>query len=83
MKARAASEFIHTGESVRLGEKIPDSIEICTERERVPEIVARLVAGNIGIYEIRKEESSLEDVFIEITGGGNSIAVRYGHFVHK
>lgn len=70
----AASEFIHTGESVRLGEKIPDSIEICTERERVPEIVARLVAGNIGIYEIRKEESSLEDVFIEITGGGNSIA---------
>lgn len=38
-------------------------------REKVPEIVEKLVAKNIKIYEIYEEQMSLEDVFLKKTGG--------------
>jgi ABC-2 type transport system ATP-binding protein len=50
------------------------SFDIAVEEGRVPEIVTRLAAGGISIYGISKIESSLEEAFITLTGGGNSIA---------
>ena len=38
-------------------------------KEEVPEIVELLVSKNIFIYEVRKEEKSLEEAFFEKTGG--------------
>ena len=38
-------------------------------KEEVPEIVELLVNKNISIYEVKKEEKSLEDAFFEKTGG--------------
>lgn len=57
-------------------EKTDDSqtVRIYAERERVPEIIALLAGAGVLIYEIRKEERSLEDAFIRITGGGNTVA---------
>lgn len=63
-------------------ETLGDSAEISaegivilrTEREGVPVAVNKLTAAGVGIYEITKEENSLEDAFIEITGGVSSIA---------
>ena len=38
-------------------------------KEQIPEIVQNLVAKNVKIYEIYKEQISLEDVFLKKTGG--------------
>ena len=38
-------------------------------KEEVPEIVELLVSKNISIYEVKKEEKSLEEAFFEKTGG--------------
>ena len=40
-----------------------------TEKENIPEIVNKLVKNAIKIYEIKEEEKSLEDAFLEKTGG--------------
>ena len=38
-------------------------------KEEVPEIVELLVSKKISIYEVKKEEKSLEEAFFEKTGG--------------
>ncbi len=38
-------------------------------KEQIPEIVQNLVARNVKIYEIYKEQISLEDIFLKKTGG--------------
>ena len=43
--------------------------KIHVEREKIPEIVSKLVDENIKIYGIIEEEKSLEDAFFEKTGG--------------
>jgi len=51
-----------------------DYFDIAVEESSVPEIVSLMVAGGTQIYGINKIESSLEEAFIALTGGGNSIA---------
>lgn len=48
-------------------------LEIIIERERIPEITAQLVQAGIKIYGIKETSKSLEDRFLEVTGG-NEIA---------
>ena len=43
--------------------------KIETEKENIPEIVNKLVKNAIKIYEIKEEQKSLEDAFLEKTGG--------------
>ena len=49
-------------------------IELRANREDIPAAVSALVSGGVLVYEIIREESSLEDAFIKITGGGVQIA---------
>jgi ABC-2 type transport system ATP-binding protein len=49
-------------------------IEIEMEEASVPAAVTALVQAQIPVYGIQKVESSLEDAFIQMTGGGESIA---------
>lgn len=49
-------------------------IDLEVERDGVPDINSMLAAGGIKIYGINKIETSLEDAFMKITGGGNHIA---------
>ena len=43
--------------------------KIHLEKEKIPEIVKKLVEKDIKIYGITEEEKSLEDAFFEKTGG--------------
>lgn len=52
-------ELIQTGET----------IHILIEKEYVPDVAALLVQNNIKLYGIQKVSKSLEDRFLEVTGG--------------
>jgi ABC-2 type transport system ATP-binding protein len=49
------------------------NIEITADTESIPDIIAELVKNNIRIYDVHKTTKSLEDRFLEMTGG-NEIA---------
>lgn len=49
-------------------------ITAAISRETVPVILRRMMEKGINVYEVKADESSLEDAFIAITGGGNVIA---------
>jgi ABC-type multidrug transport system ATPase subunit len=49
------------------------SFDIAVDESKVPEITTKLATGGIQIIGISKNESSLEDAFISLTGGGNTI----------
>jgi ABC-2 type transport system ATP-binding protein len=49
-------------------------IEVEIETEQVPAVAKLLVMNDIAIFGIHKVESSLEEAFMQITGGGVSIA---------
>lgn len=46
-------------------------IEVIAQRENISRINALLVIRNISVYGIRSKTKTLEDVFIEATGGGS------------
>jgi ABC-2 type transport system ATP-binding protein len=46
------------------------TIEVTTERERIPDILAVMMQNHIRIYGVQMVSRSLEDRFLEITGGG-------------
>ncbi len=48
-------------------------IELEIEQENVAEITTILATNEIGIFGVNKVETSLEDAFINMTGGGNEI----------
>jgi ABC-type multidrug transport system, ATPase component len=50
-----------------------NEIEITTAWDNIPDIVSKLVSENIKLYEVHKVQKSLEDKFLEMTGG-NEIA---------
>lgn len=49
-------------------------LQVAATTDKVPEVNKLLVDNNIAVYSVRRIENSLEDAFIEITGGGISIA---------
>jgi len=55
-------------------EKTDEHIDIAVEVDKVSEITTFLATNGISIFGVNKLEPSLEDAFISITGGGNSIA---------
>jgi ABC-2 type transport system ATP-binding protein len=46
-----------------------DTLSVLLERERIPDLVQALVAGGIRIYGVQVVNKTLEDTFLEITGG--------------
>ena len=60
----------------KIKELLPNAIilnvnkfKIDAEKEEIAKIIELLVKNNISIYEVKKEEKSLEDAFFEKTGG--------------
>jgi ABC-2 type transport system ATP-binding protein len=49
--------------------KKEDGLECWLEREQIADVAERLIKGGIKIYGIRKNSLTLEDKFLEITGG--------------
>ncbi|MCM3747882.1 ABC transporter ATP-binding protein [Paenibacillus pasadenensis] len=48
---------------------VSEGIELIADRAVIPEVVSRLIEANIAIYEVRSVRQSLEDRFLQITGG--------------
>jgi len=57
----------------KIREKTEKYIQIETTKEEVPSITKLLAMNDISIFGVNAVESSLEDAFSSITGGGNSI----------
>lgn len=55
------------------GEIRDGRLVVRTNREGIAEINARLVQAGIAVYGIRPQKRSLEDQFLEITGGGQIV----------
>ena len=51
-----------------------NSFELEIAENSVPEAIRLLALGGVALYGVNRVESSLEDAFISMTGGGNSIA---------
>ena len=51
-----------------------DFISVQAGRDRLPEVTGALLGGGISVFTVTKEQNSLEDAFINLTGGGNVIA---------
>ena len=51
-----------------------ERITVQTVAARLPEITFKLLSAGISVYTVSREENSLEDAFINLTGGGNVIA---------
>lgn len=49
-------------------------LEMALAEEQVPAVTAALVTKGFSVYGIQKAEISLEEAFMDITGGGNTIA---------
>lgn len=49
-------------------------INFIAETDNIPKIIGLLVKSEVEIFEVKKIENSLEDAFMAITGGGNTIA---------
>ncbi len=71
------SEFIFEVDDTKKVEKLLKDIRVINDkmfgkiidREEVPELVKKLVKNNIDIYEIRLKELTLEEAFLNKTGG--------------
>ena len=51
-------------------------VEIDVSKEQIPDLIAKAVSANISIYSVQPMQKTLEDQFLEMTGGG-AIAETY------
>lgn len=55
---------------VRDARAVPGGAEVVTERVYIPEVLNHLMRMNVSIYGVQAQRQSLEDRFLEMTGGG-------------
>lgn len=68
-----AIELLKENYSELMTNKTEEYIDLEIEEDRVPEVTALLATNGIGIFGVNKVEASLEEAFMNITGGGNTI----------
>ncbi|WP_127582899.1 ABC transporter ATP-binding protein [Paenibacillus koleovorans] len=66
--AEAALAALHSFDGVE-AKAVPEGVEVVTDRDRIPGILNYLMQKNIDIYGVRAMRQSLEDRFLEMTGG--------------
>ena len=71
--AAKAAELLSDNEAVSKAETNEDMITAEISEENIASIVRLLVTSGVDISEVRKIESSLEDIFLQVTGGGIDI----------
>jgi ABC-2 type transport system ATP-binding protein len=68
LPAEQAIAAIREMDGITKVKAVPEGLEVITERERIPQIVAHLTQMKIYIYGVRVIRQSLEDRFLEMTG---------------
>ena len=66
-------ELLSGNEKVSEIEVKDNIINAGIDEENIASIVRLLVTGGVDISEVKKNESSLEEVFLQVTGGGIDI----------
>ncbi|WP_219834948.1 ABC transporter ATP-binding protein [Paenibacillus sp. R14(2021)] len=57
-------------EYVKEVKALPEGLQFMAEKERIPDILMDLMRLDVRIYGVQAQRQSLEDRFLEITGGG-------------
>lgn len=70
---KKAQEILSQATSFKITNVTHESLDIEAEETDINECVRKLVAGGSDIYGVQKLQTSLEDAFLEITGGGITI----------
>lgn len=70
LPAEQALNAIMKMDGVREVKAVPEGVEVVAERDQIPDILADLMRMNIRIYSVQMQRQSLEDRFLEMTGGG-------------
>ncbi len=73
-QAEMAAEILRQDFENRIREVTSEYIELEISEDEVPEINKKLAIAGVAIFGVNKLESTLEEAFISMTGGGNSIA---------
>lgn len=68
-----AEELLKGNEKISGIEVQDNTIKAGIEEEDIASVVRLLVTGGVDISEVKKNESSLEEVFLQVTGGGIDI----------
>ena len=77
IEATPIDQFIPLLEAAELTFIVKEKqIEIEISKDQIPNIIAKAVASNISIYSVQPMQKTLEDQFLEMTGGG-AIAETY------
>ena len=71
--AAKASELLSGNEAVGKAETNGNIITAEISEDNIASVVRLLVTGGVDISEVHKIESSLEDIFLQVTGGGIDI----------
>lgn len=71
--AAKANELLKGNEAVNKAETADNIITAEISEDNIASIVRLLVTSGVDISEVRKIESSLEDIFLQVTGGGIDI----------
>ena len=71
--AEQAAKLLTEKGDVKEIETADDVISADIEEDQIASIVRLLVTNDVDISEVRKIESSLEDIFLQVTGGGIDI----------
>ncbi len=71
--AAKASELLSDNEAVGKAETNGNIITAEISEDNIASVVRLLVTGGVDISEVHKIESSLEDIFLQVTGGGIDI----------
>ena len=71
--AAKAAELLTDSEAVTKAETADNMITAEISEENIASVVRLLVTSGVDISEVRKIESSLEDIFLQVTGGGIDI----------
>lgn len=70
LPAEQALKAIMEMDGVAKVKAVPEGIEVVADRDRIPDILSDLMRMNIRIYSVQVQRQSLEDRFLEMTGGG-------------
>lgn len=68
-RPEAALEVLHLQHEAVKAQQVDNRIEVSLTREDVPSVVHNLAMANVKIYGVGTVNKSLEDTFLELTGG--------------
>ena len=71
IEATPMDSFISLLKSAELTFNVKEKqVEIDVSKEQIPDLIAKAVNANISIYSVQPMQKTLEDQFLEMTGGG-------------